>query len=227
MKLYVFESCPYCTRVRIFIGLKGLKCDIEYICAGEFPEELTQQLSSLTVPILELENQEGTFLQESLDIIKFLDASADPAILKKYEATETIIKALATLAIPQNMLCYPRMPFLALPELGSTMAQQYFSQSRSERLGISLRGALAATEQYIPEVASALIAIENSLHIEALLSGMRSVNMDDAYVFAELRNLTMVKELNLPRIFQEYISLMAKQTHIALFTPIDKHGVQH
>lgn len=227
MKLYVFESCPYCTRVRAFIGLKGLECEIEYICAGAFPEKLTQQISSLRVPILELDNEEGTFLQQSLDIIKFLDSSVEPMILLEYEATGSILKALESLAIPQNMLCYPRMPFLGLPDLKTEVSKQYFAESRKQRLGISLAEALAATDQYISEIASALINIENSLHIKALLSGMRNVSMDDIYVFAELRNLTMVKELNLPLIFQEYLSVMAKKTHITLFTPINKHGVQH
>lgn len=76
MKLHVFDSCPFCVRVKTVIGLKHLDCEISPMTLGQLPESLEGKLERLTVPVLELPKQDDhddTVMVESLDIIRYLD----------------------------------------------------------------------------------------------------------------------------------------------------------
>ncbi len=37
MKLYIFETCPYCIRIRVIAGLKGLMPDLIHVCPRTDP----------------------------------------------------------------------------------------------------------------------------------------------------------------------------------------------
>lgn len=227
MKLYVFDSCPFCVRVKALIGLKGLDCEIENIVLGPLPKELEGKVEKFSVPMLMIPGAEGgesVVMPESADIIRYLDQLDQQPILDRYEPSPALDNWLTDNRPDSAALCYPRMPLLNLPELASPEAVKAFSSSRKEAFGASLEEMLAKTEQHTPGVEDRLPELENILDIKALLNGEREINLDDFHAFAELRNLAMVKEINWPDNIEAYIKRLSETTGIALYPAIGKAG---
>lgn len=70
LKLYVYDHCPYCTRVRCILGLKNVPYELVFLeyANAETPIAL---IGKKAAPIIQLEN--GNAFGESSDIIKFVD----------------------------------------------------------------------------------------------------------------------------------------------------------
>ncbi|MGF1729372.1 glutathione S-transferase N-terminal domain-containing protein [Photobacterium kasasachensis] len=225
MKLYAFDSCPYCTRVRALIGLKDIDCKIEYFALGELPTDIVDKLENFTVPILEYpveDINEKAVMTESFNIFKKLDQLTE-AYFKEYEVSGEIEQHLLALRQPQALLCYPRMPFLNLPELATESAMVAFTTSREAYLGKTLQQALIDTEDHLSEIKAPLLALDAELETEALLNGERKLTINDIVVFAELRNLTMVEDLQLPAGLLAYLNYISGVTTVTLYPSISKN----
>ncbi|EEE35446.1 glutaredoxin [Rhodobacteraceae bacterium KLH11] len=71
LKLFVFETCPFCVRARLMAGLKGLSPELVYVAPGQTPAELEGRVDRLTVPIL-VDGE--TLIQDSTEIIRHFDS---------------------------------------------------------------------------------------------------------------------------------------------------------
>ena len=227
MKLYVFDSCPYCLRVRALIGLKDIPCDIEYVEPGLPPAELEDKITTFRVPLLSLPahaNQPLRVLQESGDILSLLDRSDRAPLFTDSPVSPALADWIADARPAINALCYPRMPMLPLPELASASARDYFVRSRGERLGMPLTQALTHTDQWLGELQTRLARLNLLLAPVALLRGQRSPTLDDLYAFAELRNLSMVRELKWPGRLGDYLFRLSALTRIALYPGVSQNA---
>ena len=221
MKLHVFDSCPYCVRVKALIGIKGLDCQIYPMVLGQLPESIEGKLEKFSVPILEVfepENGESTVMIESLDIFRKLDSIGTPLFFS-YEPSEKVVELLAKLQQAKALLCYPRMPLMNLPELSSDEAIKVFRKSREEAIGQTLEQAIENTDQYIPGVEKVVDELEQALMPEAFINGDRNLNIDDVVAFAELRNLTMVGEFNFSEQMQAYLDVISSRSNVPLYVP--------
>ncbi|WP_171181965.1 glutathione S-transferase N-terminal domain-containing protein [Ruegeria sp. HKCCD8929] len=200
MKLYVFETCPYCIRTRIIAGLKGLSPEIIHVEPGNIPEDLKGRIERLTAPIL----MDGeTLIQDSTEIIRHFDKTGAP-ILSSYGPGRDLEDWRATFAAPLNALCYPRMPHLDVPELASPEARAFFGQVMPDRIGMPFAEALARTAEFTREVEAALPGAE------PYLSG-DTISFDTLATLADLQSLTMVAELEFPvQISAPFTKLMAR-----------------
>lgn len=225
MKLYVYDSCPFCTRVRTFIGLKDIVCEIEFLQAGEYPDHLEGRISKKVVPILEIENSvpnKSVLMQESLAIIEFLDKLFGTQLIRDFDVSSDINMILGDIAKTSSKLCYPRMLNLELAELKSDAAKEFFKRSREERMGCSFTDALLNTDEIAIEVFEHLIVLDSKLMFEELLLTQRGININDIAIFAELRNLSMVHELQLPEQMKAFAEYISNQAGVPLFNPISK-----
>lgn len=223
MTLHVFDSCPFCTRVKTFIGLKGIDCEILPMLLGEPPQVLSK-LKRLTVPVLETKELESGDIQlkvESLDIIETLDQISEP-LLTEYSVSKKIESRLALLIPITANLLYPRMPRLNLPELSSDLAMSLFAESRKEALGQSLEHALENTEYYLPELEKQLVLFEQELDVDSFLNGRRELILDDIAAFSELRNYTMIGELKMSNALETYIYIISSRSNVAIYPPINQ-----
>ncbi|WP_240205998.1 glutaredoxin 2 [Vibrio sp. CyArs1] len=221
MKLHVFDSCPYCVRVKVLIGLKGLDCQINPMVLGQLPESVEGKLEKFSVPILEESapgNGDLTIMTESLDIFRKLDSIGTP-LFCSYEPSKKVVELLAKLQQAKAPLSYPRMPLMNLPELSSKEALMMFRTSREEAFGQTLEQAIENTPQYIPRVKEVVDELEQALMQEAFISGNRNLDIDDVVAFAELRNLTMVGELNLSEQMQAYLDMISSRSNVPLYVP--------
>lgn len=221
MKLHVFDSCPYCVRVKVLIGLKGLDCQINPMVLGQLPESVEGKLEKFSVPILEEsdpENGESIIMTESLDIFRKLDSIGTPLFFS-YEPSEKVLDLLANLQQAKAPLSYPRMPLMNLPELSSEEAIKMFRTSREAALGQTLEQAIDNTVHYLPAVETLVDELEQILMPKTFLDGDRELNIDDIAVFAELRNLTMVGEFNFSKQMYTYLDVISSRSNVPLYYP--------
>ncbi|MDN3616441.1 glutaredoxin 2 [Vibrio gallaecicus] len=224
MKLHVFDSCPFCVRVKTVIGLKHLDCEISPMTLGELPESLEGKLDRLVVPVLEIQKLDGrdsTLMIESLDIIRYLDQQGSP-LFTSYEVSEELQSLLKQLYPVSAQLLYPRMPQLNLPELSTPSALNIFVESRKATLNQSLEQALEKTDEYLLELKRLLEEIESLISIDDLVSGERTLNIEDIVVFAELRNYTMIAELEMSVGLMGFVNTISSRSGVSLYSQVSQ-----
>ena len=73
--LYSFRRCPFAMRARMALLVSGTACEIREIALGAKPESLIAASPKATVPVL---LADGAVIDESLDIMRWALARADP-----------------------------------------------------------------------------------------------------------------------------------------------------
>jgi len=74
--LYSFRRCPYAMRARMALRYSGVPLDTHEVSLKAKPEEMLRLSPKGTVPVLIL--QDGTVIDESLDIMRWALARNDP-----------------------------------------------------------------------------------------------------------------------------------------------------
>lgn len=209
MKLYIFETCPFCVRVRIMAGLKGLTPDLIYVSTGQIPPELEGRIDRLAVPIL-VDGE--TLIQDSTEIIRHLDAHGTP-LLQSYGTSQALEEWRTSISAPLSALCYPRMPQLNVPELASPDALAFFEGSMPKRIGMPFAEALAQTSRLARIVEAALPGVLPFLEL-------RNINFDTLAALADLRSLTMVAEISFPEQVSIHFKDLIARSGIEPFMPV-------
>ena len=76
IKLYSFRRCPYAMRARMALRYSGIPVDIHEVSLKAKPQEMLRLSPKGTVPVLVL--QDGTVIDESLDVMRYALAQNDP-----------------------------------------------------------------------------------------------------------------------------------------------------
>ena len=74
--LYTFRRCPYAMRARLALAYAGIRVELREILLKDKPAAMLAASSKATVPIVQL--ADGTFLDESLDIMHWALQRSDP-----------------------------------------------------------------------------------------------------------------------------------------------------
>jgi glutathione S-transferase len=74
--LYSYHRCPYCMRAHMALFNSGIKVELREVDINNMPEEAASISPKATVPILVF--NDGTFIDESWDIVKWALAQNDP-----------------------------------------------------------------------------------------------------------------------------------------------------
>lgn len=213
MKLFVFETCPFCLRVQIFAGLKGVNLEIIPLEPGVIPGELAGRVDRFSVPIL-LDGKR--VLNDSAMILQHLDQRgtallADSQCSSGYEAWSAKIRK------PLNVLCYPRMLALRPGELTSDAARTWFAQIIPERIGMSFADALGRTDEFWAQI---------SAHLpEALQFLEGALRHDTVAALADLHSLTMVAEHELPESLKSAFTTLINRAQIRAFPAVTRDGL--
>ena len=80
MKLYIYDHCPFCVRARMIFGLRGVAVE-EVILQNDDEETPIKMIGAKQVPILQ--KDDGSFMGESLDIVRHIDEMAGKGRLKE------------------------------------------------------------------------------------------------------------------------------------------------
>lgn len=213
MKLYVFESCPYCLRARIMVGWQHLSPAIIPLAPGAFPEDLAQRAPKRTVPVLV---DGDVVLQDSADIIRHFDHKGTP-LLSSYQFSPEFDALQARLSAPFNALCYPRILHLGVAELAAPQARQFFKTEVPQRIGLSFSDALAQTDDFVSEINQLLPDLIHFIDDE-------KPNFDTIVVLATLHSLSMVAEFAVPAEISGKVDALMPRGTLPYFPAINQAG---
>src|ERR1044072_2159825 len=117
MRLYLFEHCFLCFRVRMIAALKPLHLQ-EIVVLDDDTETMVSLVGKRQVPILVTDD--GKPMLESMDLVRYIDGLG-AAVLNGPERAEIAVWERAT--VPKIApLSQPRYLLLGLPEFGTVAA---------------------------------------------------------------------------------------------------------
>jgi glutaredoxin 2 len=170
-------------------------------------------IGSKMVPILEFAN--GTAMAESLDIVATFNELADAEHkLISGDNPSRVTTLLNSVSFAINCLLYPRNILIEQPEYATPSSIAYFTAKKEKIIDMSFAEAMARTAEFKSEVESALAALPE---LPLPSSHDNKLAWFDIYVFPTLRNLTMVKELEIPVQVSAYIAEVASLTRQQLY----------
>jgi glutaredoxin 2 len=204
MRLYLFEHCSICFRVRMAAALKRLHLQ-ETVVLEDDSETMIKVVGKRVVPILV--KHDGTPMLESMDMVAYIDSLGDPVLVGP-ERRELSAWASAT-ADRTAPLTWPRYPLLGLPEFGTISAHDHYVVRKRKSLGdlVELR---ARTREFVDALMPDLEQLDRLIESPAAVNG--KLSLDDIRVLPLLRSAAVVKGLRFPQKVRDYFETMMSRT---------------
>jgi glutaredoxin 2 len=203
VRLYLFEHCSICFRVRMAAALKRLHLQ-ETVLLEDDSETMIDLVGKRVVPILV--RDDGQPMLESMDMVSYVDSLGTP-ILTGPQRSEVAAWASAT-ADKTAPLTWPRYPLLGLPEFGTIAAHDHYVVRKRKRLGdlVELR---AKTREYIGALMPELEALNRLIESPTAVNG--ALSLDDIRVLPLLRSAAVVNGLRFPAKVRAYFEAMMSE----------------
>ena len=200
MKLYMFEHCSLCFRVRMMAALKRLPLQ-EAVVRDDDSDTMLGLVGRRVIPILV--KDDGQPMLESMAMVKHIEGLGPPVLVgpQRPEIAEWAEAVVAKTA-PLTM---PRYPLLGLPEFSTPAALAHYTARKFKTYGD-----FAALRGHTEEQIGALMPVLDKL--DALIESPQAVNgllsMDDIRVLPLLRSAAVVKALTFPHRVRDYFATM-------------------
>jgi glutaredoxin 2 len=200
MRLYLFEHCSICFRVRMAAALKRLHLQ-ETVVLEDDSETMVRLVGKRRVPILV--KDDGQPMLESMDMVAHIEGVGAPVLVGPQRA-ELAEWASAT-ADKTAPLTWPRYPLLGLPEFGTIAAHDHYVVRKRQRLGdlVELR---AKTREHIDALMPELERLDRLIESPTAVNG--TLSLDDIRVLPLLRSAAVVKGLRFPQRVRDYFEAM-------------------
>ena len=208
MKLYIYDHCPFCVRARMAAGLLGADVE-EVILANDDEATPIGMIGAKQVPILQKED--GSFMGESLDVVRYLDREGR----LKNEIRPEIQAWFDKVGGYNTKLVHPRVVKIGLPEFETPEAVKYFTDKKEKNIG-SFATNLDKTGQYVQRLHEDLAELE-TLMTEGGAGLNGEAGMEDVLVFPILRNLTVVRGVEWPQKVMDYLLRMSEASGVPLY----------
>jgi glutaredoxin 2 len=200
MRLYLFEHCSVCFRVRMAAALKRLHLQ-ETVLLEDDSETMIGLVGKRVVPILV--KDDGKPMLESMDMVAYIDGLGEP-VLTGPQRSEVAAWANAVVA-KTAPLTWPRYPLLGLPEFGTVAAMDHYVVRKRKRLG-DLVEVRAKTREQIEALLPELETLDRLIESPTAVNG--KLSLDDIRVLPLLRSTAVVKGLRFPKKVREYFEIM-------------------
>ena len=212
MKLFQYDHCPFCVRADMVAKYKQVNFESVYLLNDD-ADSCIDRVGKKMVPILEIDGQS---IGESLDIAHKLDelGKTDQVIAEGGDS-DRFTQPLMTENRAIFSLLFPRSVQMGLPEFATQSAIEFYRVNKEAMIECSFEQALENTAEHksrVEEVLSDLPELVKPSDRGGLLS------WDDVMIFPMLRNLTMVKDLQMPAQVVDYINEVAALTKVELYT---------
>jgi glutaredoxin 2 len=196
MRLYLFEHCSLCFRVRMTAALKHLHLQ-ETIVLDDDTDAMAGLVGKRVIPIL-IRN-DGQPMLESMDMVSYVDSIGE-RVLTGPERSEIVAWAEKAI-IKTGPLTMPRYPLLGLPEFDTVAALDHYILRKRKTFGdfVELR---ANTRHHIKELMPDLDELDRLIESPSAING--KLSLDDVRVLPLLRSAAIVKGLRFPRKVREY-----------------------
>jgi glutaredoxin 2 len=204
MRLYMFEHCSLCFRVRMAAALKRLHLQ-ETVVLDDDSDTMIGLVGKRVIPILV--KDDGQPMLESMDMVKYIDGHGDP-ILAGPERMEIAAWAdkFVTKTAPLTM---PRYPLLGLPEFATIAALDHYNLRKRRAFGdfAELR---ANTRHHIKELIPDLEELDRLIESSFAVNG--KLSLDDIRVLPLLRAAAVVKGVRFPQKVRDYFESMMSRS---------------
>jgi glutaredoxin 2 len=200
VRLYLFEHCSLCFRVRMIAAFKRLHLQ-ETVVLDDDSEMMIELVGKRVVPILV--RNDGSPMLESMDMVAYVDSIGD-RVLTGPERNDVGAWAERVLGkLPP--LTQPRYPLLGLPEFGSVAALDHYHLRKRKTLGdfVELR---ANTRQHIGKLMPDLEELDGLIQSPLAING--KLSLDDVRILPLLRSAAVVKGLRFPSKVRDYFETM-------------------
>lgn len=200
MKLYMFEHCSLCFRVRMTAALKRRHLQ-ETVVLDDDTDTMVSLVGKRVIPILV--KDDGSPMLESMDMVRYIDGLG-PSVLSGPE--RGAIAAWADrMPAKTALLTMPRYPLLGLPEFATAAALDHYNFRKRKAFGdfIELR---AHTREHINALLPDLEELGELIENPGAINGTLSI--DDVRVLPLLRSMAIVKGLKFPRKVRDYFETM-------------------
>lgn len=200
MKLYMFEHCSLCFRVRMMAALKCMYLQ-ETVVLDDDTDTMVDLVGKRVIPILV--KDEGQPMLESMDMVKYIEGLGSPILVgpQRPEVADWADQVVSKSA-PLTM---PRYPLLGLPEFATAAALDHYIVRKRKTYGdfTELR---SRTREQIRELMPKLEQLDALIESPQAVNGMLS--LDDIRVLPLLRSVAVVKGLAIPRRVRDYFESM-------------------
>jgi len=200
MRLYMFEHCSLCFRVRMTAALKALHLQ-ETIVLDDDTDTMVGLVGKRQIPILV--KDDGQAMLESMDMVRYVDGLGAP-ILTGPQRPEIAAWEQAT-APKAAVLTQPRYPLLGLPEFATVAALDHYTLRKRKTLG-DLTELRANTRQLLNELTPQLDALDRLIESPRAVNG--TLSLDDVRVLPLLRSAGVVAGLKFPAKVRDYFETM-------------------
>ena len=200
MKLYMFEHCSLCFRVRMIAALKHMHLQ-ETVVLDDDTDTMVGLVGKRVIPILL--KDDGRPMLESMDMVRYIEGLGPPVLVgpERPEIGQWADHVVAKSA-PLTM---PRYPLLGLPEFATAAALDHYIMRKRKTYGdfAELR---SHTRQQIDELMPKLEELDALIESPQAVNG--TLSMDDIRVLPLLRSVAVVKGLPFPRRVRNYFESM-------------------
>ena len=200
MRLYLFEHCSLCFRVRMTAALKHLHLQ-ETVVLEDDSDTMIALVGKRVVPILV--TNDGKPMLESMDMVAYVDGVGEPILTgpQRREIASWVDKVTDKLPA----LTWPRYPLLGLPEFATVAALDHYHVRKRKALGdlVELR---ANTRQHIQALMPDLEVLDRLIESPLAVNG--KLSLDDIRVLPLLRSGAVVKGLSFPKKVRDYFESM-------------------
>ena len=200
MKLFMFEHCSLCFRVRMTAALKRLHLQ-ETAVLDDDTDTMVELVGKRVIPILVTDD--GRPMLESMDMVSHIDSIGDP-VLTGSERDEIAAWSVSFIT-KTGPLTMPRYPLLGLPEFATIAALDHYNLRKRKAFGdfIELR---ANTRAYLKELMPDLEQLDRLIESPTAVNG--KLSRDDVRVLPLLRSAAVVKGLRFPPKVRDYLETM-------------------
>jgi glutaredoxin 2 len=202
MKLYMFEHCSLCFRVRMMAALKRMPLQ-EIVVRDDDSDTMVGLIGKRQIPILL--KDDGTPMLESMAMVKYIEGLGPPVLVgpQRPEIAQWADQFVA-ISAPLTM---PRYPLLDLPEFATPAALAHYTARKYKTYG-DLAELRSHTPQQIDDVMPKLEELDGLIESPQAVSG--TLSMDDIRVSPLLRSAAIVKGLSFPRRVRDYFETMMR-----------------
>jgi len=203
MRLYFFEHCSVCFRVRMTAALKAMHLQ-ETVVLDDDSATMVGLAGKRQVPILV--KDDGQPMLESMDMVRHIESRGEPVLTGPQR--NTIADWAGRFAKKASLLTWPRYPLLGLPEFATIAAHDHYVVRKRKAIGdlVELR---AATRRYIDELAPELDEAEGFIERSDAVNG--TLSLDDIHVLPLLRSAAVVKGLRFRPKVRVYFETMMRR----------------
>jgi glutaredoxin 2 len=204
MRLYMFEHCSLCFRVRMMAALKGRHLQ-ETVVLDDDSQTMIKLVGRRVIPILV--KDDGQPMLESMDMVDLIEATGSP-ILVGDEREEVAACAQQILNV-SPYLTMPRYPLLNLPEFATVAARDHYIVRKLKVYDdfVQLR---ARTREFIDQLMPHLEQLDQLVESPHAING--TLSRDDIRVLPLLRSAAVVEGLRLPVRVRAYFETLMDRT---------------